>query len=290
MNDNQQRREMIDAYPLGGLDQDQPEFAELKKSLQNDEVLGRVVARSQDWDRAVTKALVDVEVPAGLAERLLAGVENDLPEEVELAAGNLAGGSLAGGDWTTDIPADGIELVSRRDWLGRRAMLTVAAVLASAAALVAVVMPRGMDRHEIRWAQQFAESAPGWMGLVTRGFKPMAAVPASNLPPVNTALLSGWQSVDLPHLGTAICYQLKTGPQDFLFVIPAGSATVSATRPPVSPDLTTSGARRYCYAVWQNRGSVYVLVIEGSVENYWKTVAPIPPVMARATCRTATIA
>src|SRR5690349_13499570 len=81
-----QLREQIDACRPGSRDLAAPELAELSRALELDADVAAEFARSQTFDGAVTRALVDVPVPERLVDRLLAAVADASSAEPPRAA------------------------------------------------------------------------------------------------------------------------------------------------------------------------------------------------------------
>ncbi len=78
MSDPSKWREQLDACRPGSDDLSLPEFAEARAALAADEAARRWYADRQAQDAALSSVWRDVEVPAGLEQRLLAGLAQHL--------------------------------------------------------------------------------------------------------------------------------------------------------------------------------------------------------------------
>src|SRR5688572_10680083 len=90
MSQNSRYREQIDACRPGSDDLALPALAELAGAVESDRALADVFARSQRFDRAVSAAMHDVPLPAGLLERLEAKVAEAAGADVAELTGEVS--------------------------------------------------------------------------------------------------------------------------------------------------------------------------------------------------------
>src|SRR5688572_5213675 len=84
MSQNQPYREQIDACRPGSDDLSLPALAGLAQAVEQDSAVAKELARSQRFDHAVSAAMHDVPLPAGLLERLEARLASgDVSESVD---------------------------------------------------------------------------------------------------------------------------------------------------------------------------------------------------------------
>ncbi len=247
MNKYKQFRVAVDACRPGYADWEMSELAALREQL-DDQELRAVLERSQQFDAWVQEHLHDVEVPEGLADRLLAGLsigalQDDLPDDARCAPG-----------------ADQIDVDRRFDW---RTMLALAMSMAAVVAFVVALTVWDRPR-EVFSAGQLQGLALSWPDEISSaGWRAIDDPTFSGSPP-NSPLgraVRRWKVVELPEVSQVIGYQLPgVGPaMAYLFEIPARRANVSAVTPPRRP-FATQGV---CVGIWKQGSSVYVLVVKG---------------------------
>jgi len=76
---NEESKLILSAYRPSGKDADDPAFSEALAVASSDAALGQWLADQQAFDREVARKLAEVSAPAGLRERILAGVKVSQP-------------------------------------------------------------------------------------------------------------------------------------------------------------------------------------------------------------------
>ena len=264
MNENREQdriRELIDACRPGQDDLAQPEFQLLAARINTDRRLKEQLERSQQLDSAIASTFQDVEIPAGLADRLL-----------DALAVQGGGQPLVG---------DGDDPVVRRST--RRhcftpARLAICGGIVAAAAMVVLVFAQFASRDSIttkqladdalRWTDS-AEMAPnGWLdlkGRVSRRYPFNLPRNAQLGPPLK------WQTVGK---SVAACYDLQArdgGGPAYLIVVPNKKVTGFPVRPRL---VHKTGGR--CVAVWTANGHLYALVFEGKARRFDQLIPAMP--------------
>lgn len=281
MSKRDSSRERVDACRPGDEWRDDLRSLELADAVENSEELQGTLERSRAFDRRVSEAIRDVEVPAGLADRLLAqvGMESTVeyavsePDVVTDAEGGTV--TVVQGRWSQQAGR-----LRRAGWLQRRSAWAAIGALSSAAAILAILFLGSEGPAEIRTAWEIADAVPNWQtGIDDTAWRALADLQVEDPPPVAVSQLRRWQAID----DEVVVYQLRTGPKDFLFVIPAAETEVYATRPPERPNSYQSGSNGSAgvsVAVWRHRQSVYVLVLDGGPNRYRSLVHPHSTPMA----------
>ena len=145
-NEQEQIRELLEAFRPGLDHLQSPEFQLLAERLAGDQRLQEQFERSQRLDGAVSAAMQDVQVPEGLADRLLDAVT------VQPASDAL------GTDASSELP--------RRNWR-RWQWLSAAAIVAGLAAILGYALianqpepitPRQLARQALQWTDPVAHS------------------------------------------------------------------------------------------------------------------------------------
>lgn len=238
-------RELIDACRADHHDPQRPELSELAplaRELSANPQLQSVVEQSERFDRGVRAALDDVELPAGLADRLLAGCEAAL---VSPASSE---------EKSVDAPA------TKKRWSRRQ----VIAMFAAAASLLIVLVggwqfliwtkPRPVSNDVLAQSamQWFDQSGPAsnWS---------TGSAPTKDFP-LDPAMVYGpvrWRQVN----PSTVVYEMRhQGQRALLFVS-------KQTRP--HPGLATSpftglnASGGIELGAWQRQKMVYVLAVSG---------------------------
>jgi hypothetical protein len=264
MNEKQQLRESIDACRPGHTDWELPDLEVLREQLASERTskeLMRTLERSQQFDEDVRERLQEVEMPDGLVDRLLAGLDVTTPDSV-----------------CTVATAE--QTYAARLFLNRRA---AAAILTAAAALLLFVFLRPSSGPEVIYtAGELQASARDWLDVVSsEAWQAMSKEPPSEQRSHEHLARApkGWQAVKLPGVGSATCYDLpESGPTPaYLFVMPAIRTMVAARRPPPIPSTT----QEYCVGVWKQGAHVYVLVVTGAgARDYYERLTWCNPDLA----------
>jgi hypothetical protein len=235
-------REQIDACRPGTGDLSLPALAELFRAVETDKALADELARSDRFDRAVSTAMHDVPLPAGLLERL----------ESRLAAADVKDVESTGEVALPPAPARS----------SRRKILVAALSLAALVliALGAMFWPRPgrhITNHELASlsAEWFHQQVPpsAWQSL--------KSAPAAYDPPrevaAKTAAWRPFSSSD-GHRGVVFDLTSRTGRRANLFVI-ASPHQYDVQNLPYTK-LDPSGG--IAVAAWQRGGRLYVVVID----------------------------
>lgn len=255
MNRTHELREQIDACRPGSDDLSLPELAKLREAVQDDADVATALERSQQFDRTVMSAMQDVEIPAGLADRLLKAAS------AEGATGEV---SLA----TATKPLR--RRPSRRKWF-----VTIGAAAALMLCAVSLVQFSSQSPRKVS-QEELVQAVPEWMRLVgdpngwvtdPRNRPAQAfAVPqnALNVQPV------AWRTFRTPARETAVAYRCNpTGKQAaYLFVVRT-RAQYSVGNIPFTVVPGTTG--RVAVGAWQTGRMLYVMVVDKDgqgLENY----------------------
>lgn len=244
--DSREIRELLSACRPDRSDLTAEQLRAVDEALEQDEVLREQWAASQEWDAQLHSAFMNVPVPGGLADRLLAAASAPDPESVELRS-NAA-------RWS------------------RRAMLSATAC-AAAVILVAVSLAYWhwsdplttelvVDRVQT-WVEMIVPS--GWRNDDT----PTADYP---LDPGLALYNVAWQRVDLPYDSAAVVYRGELAPNRspaLLFVVKTPHGKTLPSIPPTQPDSSTGGQ---CIGVWKFQDNLYVLVVPGSSSDYLRAL------------------
>ena len=252
--------------------------------LERDPEAQSAYQRVQKWDAAVTAAMEQVTVPAGLAERILdrlkaassqtarqapcGPLENAITSSLKAADPAPTGGDVGLDTVQLDmvklgpVESDQAAPESRRRW-SRRQALAVGSSLAAALLVAAFVgifwQPRTsspVEKIADEWMQQLG---PAWQSIqrAPHDFPVSSAVVASP---------TAWQRVGNVATGRGVAYQLRNAQAlaATLFVVKLSVAGLPPS-PPVSPQSTTGGK---AIGYWQFGGLLYVLVVEGDERSY----------------------
>jgi hypothetical protein len=244
-------RAQIDACRPGTGDLSLPALADLARAAETDKAVADELTRSERFDRAVSTAMHDVPLPAGLLERL----------EAKLAAADV-----------TDVESTGEVALPPRHRFSRRFVLTSAGLATAAALLLAVVSqmwspaPRRVTREQLTaevslWIGENAPNGAAWK-------KPSRPVPSVLAVPV-TSLQE--RTFVTARREPAVVFDLTPagGQQVLLFVVSTQHEYDVQTSPFVTRLTGVSGGM--AVAAWQKDGTLYVLAVrEGDqhLEDY----------------------
>jgi hypothetical protein len=244
MSQNTRYREPIDACRPGSADLALPALADLARATESDPAVAAELARSQRFDVAVSAALHDVPVPAGLLERL----------EAKLGTVNVESDAVTTGE---------VSLPSAAAQSGRRTLLAAALALAAVTLLAvgATLWPRsGRDISN----EQLVGMASGWNSQVDPAkWKNVAKTPAPAgfAVPVEVRAATQWQSFATPDGQRGVVYNLTTGlrPSARLYVI----ASRDDYHLPTSPYRKLAGSSNgVAIGAWKAGGLLYVVVVD----------------------------
>ena len=266
-----QLREQIDACRPGSRELAAPELAELSQAMANNADVAAEFARSQAFDGAVARALVDVPVPEGLVDRLLAAAANASAVEPP-GAGELE-------------PA--AKSAKRRQLRVRRWQLLAGASLALSL-LIGIVSYQWFTPSRVVTQQELSSAVASWLtqvqptawtplvrGTYPRGIASDTAVPA---PPQSFQTIrfrspAGWSAnVTALNLSSA---GRPNGPQALLFVVRSSARFIVPPNPSSTKRLDLSRGMKA--VAWQRMNSpwLYVLAVEEtggqSLNDYLQT-------------------
>jgi hypothetical protein len=260
--------EAMDACRAGSDDLGLPELAPLAECLASESASRRMFDRLQRFDRRISTATLNVPVPAGMAERILA--------RVQIASSNST--VVASNDAVDDAPCPAPATGPNRRLMGRRGWM-LAAVAASVAMVVSVVLwprPTELTADELlsrggNWAKQLWTQPTNWI-LLPAGQRQLPNYPLAAPIVVSP---SRWADVGGISESNAVAYDLSTGggQRAILFVIRDAEIECNPT-PPISPQSSTEGLMIGC---WRAQGVVYVLVVDGDERSYKNLLKSIPP-------------
>jgi len=237
-------RELIDACRADHHDSERAELAAelapLARELQADPALNIALQRSEQFDRNIRSALDDVPLPAGLAERMLAGCEAALVTPA-----------------STIISAD--EPVFRQPGLSRRRLV---ALVATAASLLIVVLGAfGIGRlvpQKTITNEELASMADKWFTQSGPAAKWMSPASAPAQFPVDRAITvrpSKWSQLD----AKTVVYDLtrQGGQRALLFVLSTNQPNTLKGFPYTKLPVTGGLAM----GAWNRGDVIYVLVV-----------------------------
>jgi hypothetical protein len=267
MSQYQRYREQIDACRPGSDDLALPALAALAQAAESDRAVADELARSQRFDRAVSAAMHDVPLPAGLLDRLearLAGEsigdsDDDQPLGTAVAAAASADSPPAGGRELRRLASDpAAARFSRR---------SVAIVLTSLAVVLLVAVgsilwpgsPRNINQDELasqasEWFQSSRQTA-AWQSIKTN------PIPAAYHVPAQFSWAAAWQEFTTPDGQSGIVVDLTRGTRGKarLFVIASHNKYDVAAIPFTRLENTTGNVE---IAAWQRGGFLYVVAVE----------------------------
>jgi hypothetical protein len=249
--------EQIEACRPGSDDLQWSEVREAGAQIEADPTVHSLYAKSQRYDTAVSRAMHDVAVPDGLADRLLA----------RLAQGGSAALAVSQSASTTED--SGAVACPRCDasptvggWSRRRLLALVSTVAATVAVGVCVARYLQSD------AEASVESlADAWLAELDASWAGMDQAPQNYIVPAAiTAEATGWQRIHSVGRSLGVAYRLENPRAGIarLFVVRLAKTGLPSS-PPLRPQWTTGG-RSIGY--WQTGELTFVLVVEGNEDDY----------------------
>ncbi len=225
----------------------------------------------EHFDRAVGRAMEQVPLPLGLAERLLASVEsaNTVPSANTIRLENrahLPDGQLA----EENRLAGGTSRFVRRRWLGPAAV-AAAALVAGVAVFLLREAPSPMDYDAVIAAVgEFHDQEPAVQGETLAVAPPPAGFPFPST--VVTNARTRWRHVrKLLGRASGLAYDLTSarGRRATLYVVDVNSRSrpIGANGMPLSPPNGIFTVGRTMGA-WTDGIRLYVLVVEGDEREY----------------------
>ena len=253
-------RELLEAFPPGmpegndgGLDM--ADSLAVREAAAADPRIGAEVARVQAWDASLLRAMEDVPVPAGLAERLISAVKSQEAAEMVTPAAVVAK--------TADVKPAVQRGVPRRTWLMS---------LAAAAAVMAVAVFGGSYAWLLSGPSAVAiveEARKLWAVQIDASWESVFSVASLEDYPwsgrLQVATVTGWQKVSTKLDENAVVYKLAipNGRRAMLLVMRSPRAINGLLAR--DSDSSTAGI---CIGTWQEGELVYVLMVEGNQQDY----------------------
>jgi hypothetical protein len=263
----------------GSNDLDAPDLADIAAQVAQNPHWEEVYERIQNIDLKISAAFQDVEIPAGLEQRLLASLKiAEAEDEFSAALKGATAGDADIGPTAESVAASAIDSKSKKNRkLSRRWLLASGGLLAAATILIAIFL--GIDnsggyskRTALEEAIQFFDAdnsaTPGQL---------LVQVSAPRQFPLSVNVRFSdkirWRMVKNFMGKAGVAFDLPT-PRGVRATLYAVDRTI--------PDLPASPANPAnsggCYvAAWQEDGLVYVLVVRGSQQNYDQYLHPRGP-------------
>jgi hypothetical protein len=267
--------EAIEACRPGSGDLRGADLADVARLVDADPEVRGLYDRVQHWDAAVTSAMQEVSVPAGLAERILARLNAERAPQNGALASLVDGAASAAASHDASATVVEIAPATRRSRLSRRQWLAGFATLAAmllVAALVSSWLPSSAD-------VPMEDLAAAWFEELTENWQDPKRVPSDfAVPSAVLAAPTGWQWITSRAGGGGVAYQLQDarGATAMLYVMQMGRRDLPS-HPPAQPQSTTLGK---AVGYWQSGNRVYVLVVAGDERDYRSFIAATPAPLA----------
>lgn len=269
--------EGIESCRPGSDDLRQLDLSDVARHLAQDAEARACFERTQQWDAKVAAAMHQVEVPGGLAARLLTTLARS-SADAHLASSQAVGEVLQEVDSTSgsavtvlrpEVPVSSESTParwSRRQWIGT--LTTVAAGL-----LLSLLL----SNLRIGENEPLENIAGAWQKALGADWRDMQHAPGGfPLPGGLMGTPSGWQWIDRQMQVQGVAYQLQDahGRMATLYV-------VHLDRPdaPSVPPLHPQAASVWAVGYWQRGKNVYVLVTRDAA-TYRRFVNPSPAPLA----------
>ena len=267
-------REAIDCCRPGSNDLRAPEMAFLAEAIDADDRLRAIYARSQEFDAQLQRAYHDVPVPAGLEQRLLAGLARDAqasPGEADGTAGMAAIIEAATQAAGAAPISGGMPVSPRREALPssksfRYALYVVLPALGLIAVLAGVLVGLRPTEPEMSLEELLRRTDATVSTALLSGQwnHDLAAVPADREFPAQTLEGEplGWQTVALPSMDRRAVIHLLSdaaGSEVVLLITECPFQVVGLKQEPA--EQPASGEQSV--GAWRSGGHLYVLVVKG---------------------------
>jgi hypothetical protein len=256
MNVSRQIREQIDACRPGSDDLALPELAEVAAAVEQDGAVAAELARSQRFDQAVSVAMHELPLPAGLAERVLAALEAN-----KLSPAPAPPGADSARGW------------SRRRWLTLAVSLAALLLIAVTARQFIRGTPRQITQEDL------SQAVAAWDAAVASNPWVKSPVPVTVPKGINVPPGAGWQTVLMPPgcSGNAVAINLipPGGKARAMLVVVSSTAKFNAGPRPAGLTLSR-WAGSIAAAAWQSRDSnvLYVLIVHTDDPQGWRNFLP----------------
>jgi hypothetical protein len=248
--------EQIETCRPGSDDLQLPEVSEARARIDADSAVHALYAKSQRFDSTISRAMHDVAVPDGLADRLLARLA--MGRAAALAASE--GPSTVENAVVTPLSCDVSPAVG--GW-SRRGLLAIVSTVA-ATVVVGVYVARYLQSDADASVESLADT---WLAELDANWVGMDQAPRNYVVPAAiTAEATGWQRIHSLGRFLGVAYRLESPRAGAarLFVVRLAKSGLPSS-PPVKPQWTTGG-RSIGY--WQSGELTFVLVVEGNEDNY----------------------
>ncbi len=263
-------KEAIDACRPGTDDANLPEMSALADVMQEDEQVRGWYDRTQQSDAAIGRVFRDVPVPDGLADRLVAAVQNADSEPGQEATSFVSEAAAEQDDLTAEASVAPSAPRHKR-WKYAFAGIPVAAIVLVCLSLFLRGHP-DVTREQIsidvnEWIDEVVV-ADDWNGDLSEAplqhYPPDAAVRAN---------AKQWRVAQTRYDSRATVYDIsRRGTSAYLFCISTKGKVIGLPNaPPMAPLRTTGGVT---VGAWQRPGMVYVLVVDGDKRDYRSFFGP----------------
>ncbi len=245
-------RKLMECYRRESADSADPEMAALQRAVSEDPAVRGEFEAIQAWDAAIGRAMHEVPVPAGLADRLVAALQQGTQERDELGEEPVA---PAGSSHRS---------VGRGVWFRR-----AAAVVTSAAALLALTFFLSGLRDNLT-AALVDQSAREWLDSLDPEAWQQTQPPSGRWPRREQVQfpMVGWQEFQALGDSRAVAYLGSVPPaqsEAYLLVIRTRRGRDLPESPPYDPNSTTGGL---CVGVWKSDDGLCVLMVRGDQHTY----------------------
>ncbi len=265
--------EAIEACRPRSQDLSDPAMQRVAEAMAASRELGEAYARLQRVDEVVAEAFADVDVPQGLAERILASLEQ-AQSASSVAVALLTAAPVIDAAVPAAIPTAQRPYASR--WRLRWAIAASAAAAAVLLAAVGLVLQSGSAAGVS--SEEFLGAAIAQFNTDRGAVCQYRAAPMPSSYPISSAL--PWHPQQMPwrevaelagSRGVAYDFVGPDGLAATLYVLDRQRDLDLAPSPPEAPGWSTAGSSA---AAWEEGGLVYVLVVAGGEEEYRRLMFP----------------